>query len=424
MNDAERYTLGACLMSAEALAEAADALTPDDFQDGFHQAIWRTMLALLADRAPCDYFMVLMRLRAAGLIDTDGEQYLANLAAPGTSGIAEYVAAVKQASTERRLYAAIEQARRVALDPARSLDNKVQSAQQAINDVALGVGRRHAMEFIGDLMQRRLDRIKRREVVPGIPTGIRDLDELTGGLERTALIILGSRTGVGKSSLGKQIAMHVAQHSGPVAFFSLEMSNEEIELRTSAELTGIDSTRIRRALLRQQEIDQFEAMVQQVGRAPLALDYLATTVPQMRRLALHLQAQAGKLALIVVDYIQLVDAEDSSGFSRQQQIGKVTRALKLMAMELDVPVLGLAQLSRDAEKDEKPRMLHLREAGDIEQDANQIWLLHRTEAMHGRADLIVAKNRNGMTGDVPLIWHGPTMTYRAAAYRESSYDRD
>lgn len=423
MIDAERYTLGACLVSADAMAEAAESLTVEDYSDGFHQAAWRVMLALHTNGQPVDFYMVLMRLRAAGLIDTDGEQYLANLAAPGTSRISEYIAAVKQTSTERHLYAAIEEARRVALDPARSLEEKVQIAQQRLADVALGVGRRHEMEFIGTLMQRRLDRIKRREVVHGIPTGIRDLDELTGGLERTALVILGSRTGVGKSSLGKQVAMHVAQHSGPVAFFSLEMSNEEIELRTSAELTGIDSTRIRRALLRQQEIEQFEAMVQRIGNAPLALDYLATTVPEMRRLALKLQAQAGRLALIVVDYIQLVKSEARSAYTRQQEIGQVTRALKLMAMEMDVPVLGLAQLNREAEKDEKPRMAHLREAGDIEQDANQIWLLHRTEAMGGRADLIVAKNRNGMTGDVPLIWHGPTMTYRPA-YRGGDDDRD
>lgn len=429
--EAEQMILGASLTNTDAMAVLASMLQPDDMSDGRHALIYRAMLARWNKRTAPDYILVLAELRATNDLETVGQEYLSNLYAPGGIPVQQYAQLVKDASTERQLRDVLMQAFAIADDTRRTLPEKLAAVQEQIMRIAVQSSGRKDEASIGQLISQRLERLRTKQTVPGLPTGIASIDRFLGGIAPGDYVVIGSRPGVGKSSFAKSLGMHMAEHVGPVVFYSREMSDEEIELRYTAEKTGIDSTKIRRGLLSREEFAQIERLAQDAQRVPFLINDVAVTMADIRARTLRRQAMHGKLAAVFVDYLQLVRPSGRYAGNRVQEVGEVSRALKELNMELQVPVFAMAQLNRSAEStaDGTPMLSHLREAGDIEQDANQVWFLHREslykkDAPAHAADLIIAKNRNGPTGTIPLHWDGPTMSYKAVAYRESRYDRD
>jgi replicative DNA helicase len=266
--------------------------------------------------------------------------------------------------------------------------------------------------------------------ITGVPTGFYDLDRMTSGLQAGDLVVLAARPSMGKTALAVNIAEHVALNEGlPVAVFSMEMAATELVRRMMCARAGVDSQKLKQNRLNAEECGKVISALVGLQKAPIFIDDTpGLTVGKLRALARrHVQRNHAKL--IVVDYLQLMTAPESARENRQQEVSAISRGIKALARELNVPILCLSQLNRAAEAREghRPRMSDLRESGSLEQDADAVWLLHREEYYHlgdedwfngkgndkywGTGEIIVAKNRNGPTGTVPLTWNNTTTRF-------------
>ncbi len=417
--EAEQGVLGSLLIDPELCDEVALVLHADDFYAEANAKLYRHMLAMHESGGRIDVMLLRERLKQEGDFEAvGGNAYLAEVinAVPVAAHAVYYANIVRDKATLRALIHTSTEILRDAWDPAldpREALNQAEEKVFAVHD------RRTTTQVanIHDVMVEAFARIDARMAGSegvGVPTGFTDLDKLTGGMHSSELIILAARPSMGKTALATNIAEHVAMHENvPTLFVSLEMARLELGQRILCSQGRIDAGKFRSGFLSGNEREQLVRVSNQLCKTPLYIDdSAARTVTEIGATARRLKRRSN-LGFLVIDYLQLISPDDPRN-PRQEQVAKMARRLKALARELEVPILCLAQLNRQAElgrESHRPRLSHLRESGAIEQDADVVMFIHREEYYNrddedarGKGEVIIAKQRNGPTGDVELAW--------------------
>jgi replicative DNA helicase len=416
--DAEEAILGALLIDPDAIIRVATFLNAEDFYREKHGWIYDTALTLHDRREPIDLLTVCDELDRRGQLDeVGGPAFITALvnAVPTSIHAEHYARIVERTGTRRRLIEAAGQIAALAYQEADDVDEVVDRAEQVLFGVS---ERRISRELVPvkQVLSAYYDRIeyltRHRGELIGIPTGFERIDKLLGGLQRSDMVILAARPSVGKTSLALAFAHNAAKkHGQRVAFFSLEMSSEQVVQRIISAETAIDAQRLRRGEIEQDEWGRFMKATGDLAETYFFIDDTpGASALELRTKARRLHAEVG-VDLIVVDYLQLMRGDFRSE-NRVQEISSISRALKALARELNVPVLALSQLSRSVESrtDKRPILSDLRESGALEQDADVVMFIYRDEMYNENtewpniADVIVAKHRNGPTGNVQLYF--------------------
>jgi replicative DNA helicase len=420
--DAEASLLGAMMLSQDAIATVLErGLVGEDFYKPAHRQIFDAIRALSVGGEPVDPVTVGDMLRRAALLEgVGGLDALVRLqnATPAISSADRYAKIVRDTARLRRVIKAASEIAEIAYSEPADVDKALDEAEGKIYDVSSGHVNEGARQ-LSDLVVESLGIIEKRwedpSAMTGVPTGFDKLDELLLGLQPGALHVIGARPGMGKSALALNMAVNVARSTmRPVIFFSLEMSAYELSQRVLASEASVPSEVLRGAAPNER---QWTEIGRAVGRLDIPLvidDSPMTSVGSMRARARRTRLAEGDLALIVVDYLQLMGG-DVKVENRQLEVSDISRNLKLMAREFNVPIIALSQLSRNLENrsDKKPNLSDLRESGAIEQDADVVMFIYRGDAagdstaVRGSADLIVAKHRAGRTDSVKLAWIEP-----------------
>lgn len=422
--EAERGLLGAVLRHNSALDDAqAAGIVADDFYHDASRKIFTAMSALHEAGKPIDLVTMAESLKAAGQVeDIGGFVYLAKLwdDEPTAAHAVYYAEIIRDKARMRALLGAATEIGRSVYDNASSAAQLIEEAERKIFSIS---SLRLAGESV-DMVQAMRDtynRIDKRcdgESVDFIQTGFRDLDELIGGLQHGELIIIAARPGAGKTSLATSLAYRIAGvGKKPALFVSLEQSRVELAERMLCSVSGVDSHNVRTGSLSSEEHSKLVAGGEPLRKAKLFID--DTPCQSVSRIAANARRlkSRSKIECIFIDYLQLIEPENSK-VNRQEQVSAISRRLKLLARELKIPVVCMAQLNRGSEDrtDHRPRLSDLRESGAIEQDADMVWMIHRPE-MHdvadrrGEADVFVSKNRNGATGVVTLVYQKQFMRF-------------
>jgi replicative DNA helicase len=418
--EAEEAVLGAVLLYPEMLLELTSIVQPEDFYELKHRWIWEAMLALSERDDAVDLLTVTEELRQRRrLEDVGGSVYVAQLAnnTPTYLYAETYAQVVRRAAIRRRLMEAAGKIADIARDEARDLQEAVSAAEVALFSVTDESLRQEIIpieQAVNNYYRRLEELYLNQQEILGVPTRFTDLDKLLGGLQKSDLIIVAARPGVGKTSFLLSVMLNAARSANVrCAFFSLEMGNEQLVQRLYSIETGINSQRLRDGKLEDHEWDRFVEATSRLNRLAIFIDDTpGISVQQVRARCRRLKKESG-LDLVIVDYLQLL----SSGVSRAdtnrvQEISYISRSLKEMARELKVPVLAAAQLSRAVEQraDKRPQLSDLRESGSIEQDSDVVIFLYRDELYNpntehpNQAEVIVAKHRNGPTGKISLYF--------------------
>jgi replicative DNA helicase len=426
--EAEQSLLGALLLDNQAFDRVADLITGEDFYRDDHRRIWRHIAKLAEANRPADVVTVSESIDASEDKDkTGGAAYLGALAqnTPSALNIRRYAELVRERSVQRRLAQVATGIAEDALNPAgREVGQLLDEAESKIFQIAeTGARRDQGLLEIKPVLARvfeRIDHLYHRDNpsdVTGVPTGYVDLDRMTSGLQGGDLIIIAGRPSMGKTALALNIAEHVAVDNGlPVAIFSMEMSATQLAMRMLGSIARVDQHKMRTGRLSDKEWSDLSEAMAKLHETPIYIDESgALTALEVRARARRLKRQYSKLGLIVIDYIQLMSAS-SQGENRATEISEISRSLKAMAKELDVPVIALSQLNRavDQRPDRRPVMSDLRESGAIEQDADVIMFIYREvvykpdlpDEQRGIAEVIVGKQRNGPIGTVRLTFIG------------------
>jgi replicative DNA helicase len=416
--EAEEAVLGSLIIDPDALAKVSTMLRPEDFFSEKNGMIYRVISGIGNQSDPVDYLTVVDRLEEEGLLgEVGGAAYITSLidATPTAMHVESYAGIVEKNATLRRLISAAGQIATLAFEDNQDIDEVVDRAEQLIFGVAERRGRRDltpVRALIGGVVDR-LDYLHRHQgQLQGVPTGFTQLDKLLGGLQRSDLVILAARPSLGKTSLALNIALNAAKRWGQrVAFFSLEMSAEQLIQRLLSVETGIDQQKLRLGNFDEEEASLVMAAAGVLSDLQLFIDDTpAASAMEIRSKARRLQAEHG-LDLVVVDYLQLMRGDQRSE-NRVQEISYISRTLKSLARELETPLLALSQLSRAVESrtDHRPQLSDLRESGAIEQDADIVMFIYREDKVKENserqdiADIILAKHRNGPTGMVSLYF--------------------
>jgi replicative DNA helicase len=417
---AEQCTLGGMLLSQEAIADVFDAVRGPDFYAPKHEIIYSAILELFNRGEPTDVITVTDQLSKTGeLVRAGGADYLHTLTSivPTAANAAFYADIVQEKATLRRLIEVgtkIAQMGYTAQGDITELVNQAQSDVYAVSKAGAGEDYVPLFDSIDAAVELMENAQKRGGEMVGVPTGFQKLDEMTHGLHPGQLIILAARPAVGKSTLALDIARNASiKHNKPVIFFSLEMGRAEIAMRLLSAESRIYLQAMRKGNLSDNDWSRIASVRGEINSAPLYIDDSPNmTLVEIRAKCRRLAKRVG-LEMIVIDYIQLMTSGKKVE-SRQQEVSEFSRALKLLAKELGVPVIAISQLNRNSERSEnkKPELSHLRESGSLEQDADVVVLLHRDdiakkeEERDGLAELIVAKQRNGPTGPVMVNFLG------------------
>jgi replicative DNA helicase len=419
--DAERFVLGSVLLDDSSFLDVAGALVPDDFCLDKHRKIFRRMAELHGRAEKIDRVTVANELLKFNELESvDGVTYLVSLddGLPRIPNLDSYVKIIRDKATLRRIVAASQQMMNRALMAEEEPDAILAGAEETLlklGESRMGAGLKTPGEIIDDYaggINAFLDPSKR---IKGISTGFAKLDEMTGGLHKGELIIIAARPSMGKTALALNIASHVATKlNEKVAIFSLEMSGESLLTRMLCATAYVDSQRFRAGYLNQDERRKLAMASQKLVESPLFIDDSAgVNLMDMHAKLRRLQGGDQKLGLVIVDYLQLMSSRGRTE-NRNQEVSALSRGLKLMAKELDVPMMVLSQLSRAPETrvgDHRPQLSDLRESGSIEQDADLVGFIFREEVykrdredLRGLAELILAKQRNGPIGTVNLVY--------------------
>lgn len=427
-NEAEESVIGSILLDKNALVKIADFLYAADFYQGKHSKIYAAMLELYAASEPIDVLSVINRLKENKQLETVGGEmavtYLATVV-PTAGHVIHYAHIVQKCATRRRLISAAADISELGFDEREEVDVVLDESEKKL----FGVSQSHKHQnFIklSDALEdafTRIDKLHKGEQgLRGVPTGFKSLDHKLAGWQKSDLVILAARPSVGKTTLALDFARHAALAGVPVGLFSLEMSKEQLVDRLLASQAHVDLWKLRTGRLESSgEFDDFSRIGQAMGElstAPIYIDdHASNNVMGMRTMARRLQAEHG-LGLLIIDYLQLMESSRYTD-NRVQEVSDISRSLKKLAIELDVPILALSQLSRAVEMrtDQRPKLSDLRESGSIEQDADVVMFLHRKpfdtedrpEALD--VDLLIEKHRNGPTGDIPLRFHSRFVTY-------------
>jgi len=421
--EAEQSVLGGLMLDSTAWDQIADRVTADDFYRNDHRLIFEATAALIERSQPCDAVTLSGHLESQGLLDqVGGLAYLGSLArdTPTTANIRAYADIVRERSVLRQLISAGNLIVSTALEPeGREAREIVDEAERAVFEIAergsRGRGGFKSVKSILPDVVNRIDELYHSDgKMTGVPTGFKKLDEMTSGLQPGDLTIIAGRPSMGKTTLAVNIAENAALGSGKsVAIFSMEMSAESLTLRMISSLGRINQSNLRSGRLEEQDWPRIDSAMTQLGNAKIFIDETPALTPtEIRARARRLKRERG-LDLIVVDYLQLMQVAGTKE-NRATEIAEISRSLKALAKELKVPVIALSQLNRGVEQrvEKKPVMSDLRESGSLEQDSDLILLIYREEVYEpnttrkGIADIIVAKQRNGPTGDVQLTFLG------------------
>jgi replicative DNA helicase len=417
---AEEALLGAMLLSRDAIAASTEVgLTADDFYKPAHGHVYAAVCGLYSRGEPVDPVTVAEVLRRQELLDAiGGTAILVTLQAgtPATTSAARYARIVEEHALLRRLIGVAGEIAESAYGVPDDVTQAIDRAESMVYEVAQ---RRvtDSMVVIGSLLDDNLNRLEalyeRGEAVTGIPTGYTDLDGILAGLQPSNLVVVGARPAMGKTAFALGLATHAGVEARkPVLVFSLEMSQLEVSQRLLCAEARVDSSRVRTGRLTEADWGKISHAVGRLADAPIYIDDNANvTVMDIRAKARRMRSQLGELGLIVIDYIQLMSGR-SSAENRQVEVSEISRNLKILARELDTPVVALAQLNRQLEQraDKRPMLSDLRESGSLEQDADVVLFLYRDEVYNaesqdrGTAEVLVSKHRNGPVGKVRLAW--------------------
>jgi replicative DNA helicase len=426
--EAEQSVLGGLLLDNGAFDRIADVLNADHFYRDDHRRIWRHIVKLIERGRPADMVTVDESIKSSEDNDrTGGLAYLGTLAqsTPSAHNIKRYAEIVRDRAIMRRLVAVGTEIADTALQPqGREVGQLLDEAESRIFEIA-EAGSRGRQGFVAiqpliTQVMERVDHLYHQEnpsEVTGIPTGYIDLDRRTAGFQPGDLIIVAGRPSMGKTTLALNIGEHVAlNHGGPVAVFSMEMSGTQLAMRLLGSVGRIDQHKLRTGRLTDEDWHKLTTAVGKLHDAPLHIDETPALNPlELRARARRLHRQYGKLGLIVIDYLQLMSGSSSyHSENRATELSEISRSMKALAKELDVPVVALSQLNRSLESrnDKRPVMSDLRESGALEQDADLILFIYRDVVYNpgtpepGKAEIIIAKQRNGPIGMVELTFLG------------------
>ena len=427
--DAEESLLGSILINPEAYFEVAQFLQADDFYIHRNRWVWESFVRLSERRIPIDLLTISEDLAQQDhLVELGGSAYLTSLInrVPSALNAEAYGHIIEEYAMRRRLLSAANDVAKLAYNQDKSLDSVIDESERTV--FAISERRvRHDLQPIKSVLSEYYDHVdelaRRSDEIFGVPTGLFDLDKLLGGMQKSDLIIVAGRPGMGKTGfmlgVAKSAALTYKKH---VAIFSLEMSNEQLVQRLISQQTGIESQKLRSGKLNDDEWPLFAQAVDVLSNTTIFLDDTPAITPlQMRTKCrrLHLEYH---LDLIIVDYLQLMSG-DSRNDNRVQEVSYISRYLKVLARELNVPVLTAAQLSRAVEQrtDKVPQLSDLRESGSLEQDADIVMFINRPNAMDAEnprqlvSEIIVAKHRNGPVGKLELIFMPQLAKFENAA---------
>ncbi|MCL4803936.1 MAG: replicative DNA helicase [Anaerolineae bacterium] len=425
--EAEEAVLGSLLIDPDAIYEVASFLKPDAFYRAQNRWIYESILALNERRVPLDVVTLIEELRHREVLDEiGGEPTVINLlnAVPTSINAEAYGRMVEAASTRRKLILAAGSIAKLAYNEAEDINvvlDRSELALFSISEQRTNRDLKPVREIAGDYLERIELLRERGDEFIGIPTGFNDLDRMLSGLNKSDLIIVAARPGMGKTALQNAVALNAARrYNKRVAIFNLEMSGEQLVQRMIAAETRIDSQRLRRGDLADHEWAIFLEALGRLSETKIFIDDTPSITPmQLRTKCRRLYAEHG-LDLIMIDYLQLMSAEHPTS-NRVQEVSEISRELKGLARELDVPVVAAAQLSRAVEQrqNKRPVLSDLRDSGSIEQDADVVMFIYRddyynpeTSERPNIAEVNVAKHRNGPTGSIDLFWHGKLATFR------------
>ncbi|MGD0612816.1 MAG: replicative DNA helicase [Anaerolineales bacterium] len=429
--EAEEAVVGAVLIDPEVYYDLAQFLQADDFYIHRHRWIWEAFTRLHEQRIPLDFLTVTEELERAGQLgEIGGPAYLTALLnqVPTSLHAEAYGRMVEAAAIRRRMLTAANQIATLAYNEQETVENVIEEAEKSIFNVSER-RLRHDLLPISQVLSDYYDRIdelaRRPEEIFGVPTGFVDLDRMLAGLQPSDLLIIAGRPGQGKTGFLLSVAKNAALlHKKSVAIFSLEMSNEQVVQRLLAQETGIDSQRMRTGKLSEDEWPLLTHAIEVLGDTHIYLDDTPAITPlQLRTKCRRLHMEFG-LDLIILDYLQLMGG-DVRNENRVQEVSYISRNLKVLARELNVPVLAAAQLSRAVEQrtDKRPVLSDLRESGSLEQDSDIVMFIYRPDQYEkdtikqNVAEIIVAKHRNGPTGSVELIFLNHLAKFVDAATR-------
>jgi replicative DNA helicase len=428
--EAEQSVLGSILIDRDAIVRVAGFLRPEDFYREVHRTIFQAALDLFERREPADLVLLCDELERRGRLEgVGGPAYLTSLinAVPTAVNVEYYGHIVERCAILRRLISAGGQIAGVAYDLQHDAELAVDKAEQILFGLTQ---RRSAQEFVplAQVLENYFDQLdsihQNQGKTFGVPTGFVELDKLTGGLQRSDLIILAARPGMGKSSLALNIAAHAAlKNHVTCGIFSLEMSRDQLVQRLLCSEAEIDSHRLRTGYVEDPEWARISAAIGILSEAPVYIDDTpGISIMELRTKARRLQAEHD-LGFIVVDYLQLMQGTRTD--NRVQEVSDISRGLKALARELNVPVMALSQLSRAVEQrpGNRPQLSDLRESGSIEQDADIVMFIYREEQYDREsqrkniADIIVAKHRNGPLRDIELRFFGEQTKFANLEHR-------
>jgi replicative DNA helicase len=432
--EAEQCVLGSILLQPGTLVKTLESLSPDDFYRDAHKAIYSAMLALFEKNEPQDLITVSNMLKDRNkLEEVGGPSYLATLTdiVPAAANIVYYAHIVREKSVLRRLIQTTTEIASRCYEEQDDIDNLLEEVEQTVFEISRSKSGKsfHALNAVVKEAFKNVEKLfERKELITGVPTGYDDFDKMTAGLQPSDLIILAARPSMGKTALAMNIAQRAAlQHKTTVGVFSLEMSKEQLGMRMLCSESKVDSHRLRTGFLKDQDWPKLTKAASALMEAPIFIDDTAAlSVLEMRAKARRLKSEHN-LGLVVVDYLQLMRGRSSTE-RREQEISEISRSLKAMAKELQIPVIALSQLNRSLESrpNKRPQLSDLRESGAIEQDADLICFIYRDEVYNkaednpnlGIAEIIIGKQRNGPTGTVRLAFLDHYTTFENLAQQD------
>ncbi|MEM1167106.1 MAG: replicative DNA helicase [Planctomycetota bacterium] len=436
----EMSLIGSLLLDPARVPEALGAVPSGDmFSSDRHQLVYDALLSVYNAHGTVDLVQLVEHIEARGRIEeVGGPEYLVQMAesVPTAVNAVHYARIVREKYQLRRLIDAAGSILFEAYHASGAEGDEVRrvldAAEQKIFKVAEDVASVDA-EDLRSLLEKQIDFLAANEgrLITGLDTGFLDLNEMTSGLQNGELAIVAGRPSMGKTAFALNLAQQVAAGGTtepvPVAFFSMEMSRGSVAMRMLSALSGVDSHRLRRNMLNKGDFDRLLRATDSLGRLPIHIDDTPGLTAMMLRAKVRRMVQQHDVKCIFIDYLQLMSAPGASRDGRQQEVSEISRSIKALARDMNVPIVCLAQLNRGAEQREghRPRMADLRESGSIEQDADVIMLLHREEYYHsqdpawadnhpekvGLAEVIIAKQRNGPTGVVELSWDNRTTRF-------------
>ncbi|HHY82231.1 MAG TPA: replicative DNA helicase [Clostridiales bacterium] len=418
--EAEQSVLGSMLLDKEAVAAASEVLRSEDFYSEAHQEIYDAIMDIFDRGTPVDLVTLAEALRQRGTLEAvGGGTYISDLSltVPSTANVGYYIRIVEEKSILRKLISASNEIIKESFEASEDLDMIIDHAEKKIFDISQKKNSR-SFESIKTILLETYSKIeelaKNKGKIVGVPTGFRDFDLRTSGLNPSDFILIAARPSMGKTSFAINIAQNAAvRYNVPVAIFSLEMSKDQLVQRMLSSEANIELQKIRTGDLSEEDWVKLVHAAGPLSQAPIFIDDTpGVSVTEVRSKARRMKMEHG-IGLIVIDYLQLMSGRGKAE-SRQQEVSEISRSLKALARELSVPVVALSQLSRGPEsrQDHRPMLSDLRESGAIEQDADLVVFLYRDEYYNpdtekkNIAEAIIAKQRNGPTGTVELVWLG------------------